>query len=205
MKARLMQLGRICSHPSDEYNEMKHAHDWPVFSACIVLAVWFLSAVLEGFVTDFKFNHNNLNELNILYMLAATVGLYLVFCVINWALTTLLDGEGALVEIFVSCALALAPYVASKLLAVAVSGVLTQDEGMFITIIEGAGLVWTAYIFISAQRTIHDYTFGKTLVCLLFTAAGILFVLFLLVLFFGLVQQFVLFFRTIWVEISLRR
>lgn len=196
---------RACAHPADEFTEMKWAHDWPVAPAWLTLLCWFLVTVLAAWGTNFKFNYNHLSELNILNMFVSTVVLFLVFTVINWALTTLLDGKGTVREIFVSCAWALAPMVIAQAVCVLLGYGLTRDEGMFLTVIEAAGLIWSGYLLISAQRTVHDYSVPKTLVCLALTALGIVFVLFLMVLFFGLLQQFVLFFQTIYVELNLRR
>ena len=53
--------------------------------------------------------------------------------------------------------------------------------------------------------TIHDYTLMKATFSVALSAAGIVFVLFLLVLFFGLLQQVTLFAQTIYMELQLRR
>ena len=57
----------------------------------------------------------------------------------------------------------------------------------------------------SAMMSVHQYSFGKAVICLLLTAAAVAFMLFLFVLLFGLVQQFISFFRTIYNEIMFRR
>jgi hypothetical protein len=57
----------------------------------------------------------------------------------------------------------------------------------------------------AAMMTIHDYTLMKAVFSVTLSAAGIVFVLFLLVLFFGLLQQVTLFAQTIYMELQLRR
>ena len=57
----------------------------------------------------------------------------------------------------------------------------------------------------AAMMTIHDYTLMKATFSVALSAAGIVFVLFLLVLFFGLLQQVTLFAQTIYMELQLRR
>lgn len=202
---QLRRIFRICSHPADEFNEMQHAGEWPVMVASVILVLWFASVVMQEFATNFKFNRNNINELNVIYMFMSTIVLFCVICVINWALTTLLDGKGTLRMIYVSGAIALTPYIVVSFVCVALSWFITIDENMFMTLIRYVGLLWSAYLVISAQRNIHDYSFSKAVFCLFLTAVGMLFMLFLITLFFGLVQQLITFVRTVYVELRLRR
>lgn len=195
---------RVLAHPSSELYEMKHYRTWPLLPTAVILLLWYLAEILAAFYTDFKFNYRHVTEINILYLLASTVGLFVLWTVINWAITTLLDGKGKAREIFVSTSYALIPYVAAMYVCLGLSRVLTMEEAMFMTVIRAAGLLYSLLIFVSAHCAVHDYSLKKALLSILLTVAGILFVLFLLVLFFGLMQQFILFFETIYMELQLR-
>ena len=80
-----------------------------------------------------------------------------------------------------------------------------MEEGAFLTVIEAFALSYSVFIFMAAMMTIHDYTLMKAVFSVALSAAGIVFVLFLLVLFFGLLQQVTLFAQTIYMELQLRR
>lgn len=80
-----------------------------------------------------------------------------------------------------------------------------MEEGAFLTVIEAFALLYSVFIFMAAMMTIHDYTLMKATFSVALSAAGIVFVLFLLVLFFGLLQQVTLFAQTIYMELQLRR
>ena len=82
---------------------------------------------------------------------------------------------------------------------------LTLDESAFLTVIRVLGLLYSFFLLITALKVVHSYTFGKTLLCILITVLGMAFVLFLIVLFFGLIQQVILFFQTIYMELMFRR
>ncbi len=196
---------KVMGHPSAELYELKHYKLWPIWPTIVILLSWYAVEILSAYGTNFKFNYRNLTEINILYNLGATIGLYLLFTVVNWAVTTLMDGKGKLREIFCACSYALLPYVVGKLCAVALSHVITMEEGTFITIIEAVALLYTVFLFMAAMMTIHDYSLSKAVFSVLLSAAGIVFVLFLLVLFFGLMQQVTLFAQTIYMELQLRR
>ena len=198
-------LLRLLNHPTDEYEELKYGRSWNFPLSCLLLVLWVVAEILCRQATDFKFNTNNTRDFNVLYILASTLGLFVMWVIINWSITTLLEGKGRIKEIWVSCAYALVPYIASTLLYVALSQVLILEESAFLSVIRALGLLYTLFLFITALRVIHSYSFGKTILCILLTGLGIAFVLFLLVLFFGLIQQVVLFFQTIYMELMFRR
>ena len=198
-------LLRILNHPTDEYEELKYRKTWSLPLSFILLVCWVIAEILQKQVTDFKFNTNNTREFNVLYVLASTIVLFAMWVVINWSITTLLEGKGRIKEIWVSCAYALVPYIATTLLCVVLSQMLTLDESAFLTVIRDLGLLYSFFLLITALKVVHSYTFGKTLLCILITVLGMAFVLFLIVLFFGLIQQVILFFQTIYMELMFRR
>lgn len=196
---------KVMGRPSSELYEMKYYRLWPIWPTIIILLSWFAAEVLAAYGTDFKFNYRNLTEINVLYTLGSTIGLYLLFTVVNWAVTTLMDGKGKLREIFCATSYALIPYVVARIACVALSHFVIMEEGSFMTIIEVFALLYSVLLFMAAMMTIHDYTLAKAVFSVALSAAGILFVLFLLVLFFGLLQQVTLFAQTIYMELQLRR
>lgn len=196
---------KVLGRPSSELYELKYYKLWPIWPTVIILLCWFAAEVLSAYGTDFKFNYRNLREINILYTLGATIGLYLLFVMVNWAVTTLMDGKGKLREIFCATSYALIPYVAAKVICVCLSHFVIMEEGAFLTVIEAFALLYSVFLFMAAMMTIHDYTLFKAVCAVALSAAGIVFVLFLLVLFFGLLQQVTLFAQTIYMELQLRR
>ncbi len=198
-------LLRVLGHPTDTFEDLKHRRQWDMRSSFVLLALWFLSAVFQNQLTDFKFNYRNTEQFNVLYVVASTVVLFAVWTVINWAVAALLDGKGSMKEIWVASAYALTPYIAASFLQMLLSHVLIMDEGMFITIVSAVGFLWSAFLLVDAMRVIHDYSFMRTLGSILLVILGMLFVLFLCVLFLGLIQQVIVFFKTIYVELRLRR
>ncbi|MBE5786755.1 MAG: YIP1 family protein [Clostridiales bacterium] len=199
------RIMKVLGHPSSELYEMKYYKVWPILPTVVILLAWYATEVLAIYATDFKFNYNNLTNVNILYTFASTVGLFLLWTVVNWAVTTLLDGKGSIREIFCATSYALIPYVAVSILCVVMSHLLIMEEESFMTIFRAFGLLYSLLIFVSAMATIHDYSMAKAILSILLSLAGIVFILFLLVLFFGLLQQVTLFVQTVYMELQLRR
>ena len=80
-----------------------------------------------------------------------------------------------------------------------------MEERAFLMVIQAVGLLWSAWLLLSALKVIHDYSLTKTVMSLLLTVFGMLFVVFLAVLFFSLLQQVWSLVRSIYNELLYRR
>ena len=198
-------IGRLMLHGTDEYAEMKYRHAYSLKASLLILLLWFAAAVAERQLTGFIFNHNDPEALNVISVFASTVLMFALAVIGNWSVSTLLDGKGRFGEIWVSLSYAMIPFVGSLMLKTLLSNALIAGEQTFLLIVQAVGILWSFYLVISAMMAIHQYSFGKAILCLLLTAAAVLFMLFLFVLLFGLLQQFAAFFATIYNELMFRR
>ena len=122
----------------------------------------------------------------------------------NWAVCTLLDGEGTMKNICIYSAYSLVPYVAQLFITTFLSHFLIRDESVFLNIIAIIGTGWTAVLLFSAIRSVHQYSAVKTVFAIILTIAAMLIMLFLLILLLFLIQQVAIFFMTLFTEISYR-
>jgi len=198
------RIKRCLTHPMDEFYDIKDTNTWCLPAAIIILLLWFLVATMSKTMTGFIFNYHRPEETNILYYFAGTVLLYLLFVVLNWGVTTLTDGKGNMYQIFVAGTYTLIPYIASIAVNTIMSNLFTADEAAFYSFISVIGILWSVFMMIGALRSIHDFTFTKTIVCGVLTILGMFFVIFLLVLFVSLAQQFVSFVVSIFNELLFR-
>ena len=76
-------------------------------------------------------------------LLVQSVVYFITWVVGNWALCTLLDGEGTFKKIFIYSAYALVPYIVCTFIAVILSNVLIKDESIWITAVQWIGLGWS--------------------------------------------------------------
>ena len=70
--------------------------------------------------------------------------------------------------------------------------------------IEIIGTGWTLILLFSAIKSVHQYSFGKTVFAIILTICAMLIMLVLLVLFMSLIQQIFIFASTIYTELSYR-
>ncbi len=191
-------------HPFDGFNEIKWGKRFSVrISLCILLA-WFAVTVFKRQATAFPFNPNRLDDLNILLILASTIGVFILWVVSNWSLCTLMDGEGSVKEIWVASSYALLPYILVTAFVTVISNFLSLELEMLVDFMQYIGVLWSGMILFVGIYTIHQYQFKGTILTIAFTVVGMLLITFLGSLVFTLFQQVYAFLYTIYTEISLR-
>jgi len=191
-------------HPFNGYWELKYEGKARLNIALGILFAYVVTVILTRQYSGFVVNYNKLNELNSLNELTYIVLPFFLWCVSNWSLTTLMDGEGKFGEIVMATGYALLPLVLIQLPMILFSNVITREESSFYYFFLSAANLWFLYLMFVGTMTVHQYSATKTLVTigLTFVVMGI--ILFLGLLFFSLLQQIVTFVTTIYQEIVLR-
>ena len=122
----------------------------------------------------------------------------------NWAVCTLLEGEGTMKNICIYSSYALIPYIVSTFINVMLSHVLVQAEMVFFMTIYYIGLIWTGLLLFNAVKAVHQYSFSKTVAAIVLTLFAMLVILFLAVLLLSLFQKVYVFINSVYTEILYR-
>lgn len=191
-------------HPSDGFQEMKYNKKECLPFGIGVLILWYITTVIKTQYKDFVFNYQNPDDINIILILITTLGVFFIAAVANWAITTLMDGEGSFKVIVTSGAYALMPVVFSNIIVTVLSKFLVEDEGVFLDYIELIAWIWTALLLVIALQKIHDFSYGKTVSMILLTFLGVAIIVFLGVLIYSLYQQVSSFIVGLYYEIIYR-
>lgn len=192
-------------HPSDGFGQFKYRPHLPSYVAsAVIIVIFFLVSVFNYFGTGYSFNYSDPEDYSILATLLGTVVIYVFFVVGNWAVCSLLDGNGKIKEIASVTAYGLIPYITAQFISTVLSNVLTQSEGSILSIIVTVGAVWSAMIIIIGLSAVNQYYIGKTVLTTLLTFVAIIVLALISFLFFSLIQQVFYFFTSIWNEYLLR-
>ena len=176
---------------------LKKEKKWSFAVCVILLAGLFLSLTLQFFLTGFSFNTNRAVDYNLFVTLLKAVLIVSTAAVANWAVCTLIDGKGKLVDIFGVLIYSLLPLIFSILVYVLLSRVLCLEEEAFLSLVIIIGWIWTGLLMFVGSMTIHEFTFKKTVLSVIMTFLGIAVIIFLAVLFVGLINQVISFIKAI--------
>jgi hypothetical protein len=193
-------------HPFNGYWELKYEQNKKLnlILSFGILLLLILTNVLSSQYSGFLVNIYNPEYMNSLMEITYVLVPVLFWCVANWSLTTLMDGEGKFVDIFTSTCFALLPLVIVNFPWIWLSNVISMQETTFYYFCNSFAVLWSMYLLFVGNMTVHQFTPSKTIITIVLSLVAIGFMAFLCLLFFSLIQQIVTFITIIYQEITLR-
>ena len=194
----------VMFHPADGFWDLIHAKRGSYAAANFIVILTLFTQIWRLRFTSFVVMNVYWEAVNVFKEFATILLPLAVFCVCNWALTTLFDGKGHLGDVYMGTGYALAPYPLIQIPIIIISNFVTRDEVAFYTIFNTISIMWCAMLLFMAMMMIHQYSFGKTLLFTIFTVFGMLIFIFIILLFFSMISQGVSFFVALGREIIFR-
>lgn len=192
------------SHPMDAYYEIRHRDRGSVPVAVVLVMLFSFSFSINRMAASFVVNNVYPLSVNALTELIAVLMLYLLFCVGNWSITCLMEGEGRLKDIAIAVGYALTPIIVCYNIATIVSQFVAADEEAFYWVILIAGIAYGLLMMLMGIMQVHNYTLGKTLVTIFLTFIAMFIIIFIVLLFVDLITQVYSFFYSIYQELIYR-
>lgn len=192
------------SHPIRGFYEMRFENKGSKSGAVFIATCFTISLLLNRQLNGFIFNTENPKQFNIIEMTARIIIPLFLWCVANWSVTVLLDGEGRFVDIFMATAYSLLPVTITNIIVLFASHFLTIDEVQFISIIGAIGMFWTVMMLFLGILTIHQFTVTKNIFSIILTVIGMVFIIFLIILLASIFDKMFSYVDGIITEIQLR-
>jgi len=194
----------IMTHPFDGFWDLTHEKRGSMAAANTLLILTFLTNLWNMRYKNFMFNDVRWERVNIWSQVAGILAPLLLYVVANWCLTTLFDGKGRMKDVYMGMCYSLTPYILIVNPVTIISNVVTREEGAFITYFEALALAWAFALILVSVMQIHDYSLGKAILAIIFSAVGMMIIVFLVMLFFSLVSDAIGFFISVGKELLLR-
>ncbi len=192
------------THPIDTVEEMKEKRNGSVVIATIILAIFTVAEILSTLTKGFIFNTERPQDFNIFMVLARSLFMVLLFVIANWALCTLLDGEGRFVDIYMCTCYSLTPLIIFRIIDIILSNSMVEDEYVFVNMLAAVIYIWFGSMIIFSLKRIHNYSFLRIIFNLLMTIVAMVVIFFIIFLFIILIQQLYIFLATIFTELRMR-
>ena len=191
-------------HPLDGFWDLTHEKRGSLAAANIIIALAILVDVMRLTLTSFQFVMINMEYFNAAIVMMRIILPVFLWVVANWSLTTLMDGKGRMLDIYMAIAYALAPSVIINAVMILLSQFITFDEGAIYYVLAGFSVLWTAILILAGMMMVHDYSLTKTILSSLLTIVGMGVMVFVFVVFFSLISDAAAYFISLYKEILFR-
>lgn len=192
------------SHPADGYYEIRHRERGSVPIAVLLVMLFSFSFSINRTAASFIVNDVDPLDVNALTELISVLLLYLLFCVGNWSITCLMEGEGRLKDIAIAIGYAMVPMIVCFNLATILSQFVAQNEEAFYFMVLGIGIAYGLFMMLIGIMQVHNYTLGKTMVTILLTFISMFIIIFVVLLLSDLINQVYSFLYSIYQELIFR-
>lgn len=194
----------VSIHPFSAFEEIKNKKlgSYPI--AIVIVVLFYVGKMLESTASGFLFTTVEHRNYNTLFTLAQTVGLVLLWSIVNWLVSTLFEGKGRFKDVFVATSYVLIPMTIYSYIRVIVSHFLPYSGVSFMDAAYTIILMFTAYLLIIAMMSVHEFSFGKFILTAAVTIFGMLLVMFIGFMIIILLQQFWNFIYAVYMELVFR-
>ena len=193
----------VMLHPFDGFWDLKHEKRGSVRASLVYIAVTILAfyyqSIGQGYLLNSTGMYSSIGEqaIGVLVPLA-------LFVVANWCLTTLFEGEGSFKDIFISTSYSLLPIPLLIIPATIGSNLVTNSELGIVSMLSTIAFIWLAILVFFGTQVTHDYTMFKNVIMIAATAVGMVFIIFLVLLFSTLIGKMVSLVTNIVTELQYR-
>ncbi|MCL2813091.1 MAG: YIP1 family protein [Oscillospiraceae bacterium] len=193
----------IIFHPFDGFWDMKQEKRGSVLAATIYLllacGVYMYKAIGEGFIVNAYGLYNDFLAESLSIIVPVGLGV-----ISNWCLTTLFDGEGSMKDIYMVVCYSLIPIIPIVFFSTLATHIITLEEVPVLNMVGTIMMVWVGMLIFFGVMVVHDYTLGKNVATVLGSFVGMAFIMFVTLLFSGLLMRIVTFIMNIYTEVSFR-
>ena len=190
--------------PFNTFYKMKNKKEGSLAVAFGALFIFFVTTVLCDLYSGFNFVIFEASSYNAFETFLGTVGVALLFVIVNWGVCVLAEGKGKLKEIFMVTCFALIPEILNSVLYLVLSNILIPEEAAIMTIASLVCHILAVIVLCVGLMTIHEYDFFKFLTTTIVTILGMLLVVFIIFMLFILFQELFSFIGSLYTEIVYR-
>jgi hypothetical protein len=194
----------LIAHPFEGFWDMKYEGKGKMRVALIVIFLTVVTLIVQKQYAGFLVNYNDPRYINSIDELKYMVLPFLLWCISNWSITTLMEGEGKFKEIVMATSYSLIPLVLIYLPMTLISRFMADEETSFYYLINAVAVIWFVYLLFIGTMTVHQYTASKTVITMVLTVVVMGIIVFLGMLLLSMAQQIFEFIYNVYTELIFR-
>lgn len=204
LKEELYYIAHLVFHPFDGFWDLKHEKRGSVRASVIIIIVTIIAFFYQSIGTGYIFSGTDASYDTIFSSILSVLIPLALWVVSNWCLTTLLEGEGSLKDVFVASSYSIAPLGVLIIISTLCSNFMVAGESTILTLINTVAFAWVGLLLFFGTMITHGYSFGKNIITVILTIVAMAFLMFLALLFSSLIGKIISFIAGIVVEVNYR-
>ena len=204
LKNGIKHIFYIYSHPFDGFWIMKHEKKGNMKTAFLIFLLLIITTTYRILGSAYLFTSPTLAKFSVGALVLAVAVLVALYCVANWALTTLWEGSGSIKDIFMVLMYSLTPLVIVNVPLTLLTHIIVLDEAVFYSLINTITVIWMVFLILAGNLSIHEYTMTKSVITTIVTVAAMIGIGVLFILLFNLAQEVFMWFKSVAEELILR-
>lgn len=200
----IRMMGHVLWHPFDFFDDLQEPGRAKWFHPALFVLLACVAKMLSIVLTGYAFQTWEPYEISWVQEWVWLIVPWFSWCVANWAVSTILEGEGKFKEIIVGSSFALVPYILFIVPITLLTHVIGIDENSIYVVLNIGIFLWVAWLILVKVRVLHDFEIGKTIWIVVLTLLGIAIIWFIGILLYGLANQFIQFVLDLGKELKLR-
>lgn len=191
-------------HPFDTYSTIKYKKEGSIVISICLLIIYFISEIMKTTHGGFIYTYFDPSTFNALFVLGKTVGIILLWTIVNWAVSTLFGGIGKIKELFIVVCYSLLPMIFGNIISIIATNLLTSSEAEFLNVVLKILIFYSLFLISVGTIIVHDFSFSRFFATALLTILGMGIVIFVGFLVWMIIQQMFAFIATLINEIIYR-
>jgi tetratricopeptide (TPR) repeat protein len=200
----LLYVFHLMFHPFDGFWDLKHEKRGSFRAAVVIVLLVMAADIFKSMAGGYVLIPSDWRVIEVHDTVLRVLIPFGLWCFANWGLTTLMDGEGSLKDIFIASAYSLMPIVLISIPVTVFSNVVVLQEAQFVTFFSNLAYGWSLGLIFVGVLVTNDYRPFKNLYSSAISVVGMGFMAFLAVLFINILQKMNMFVQTIVNEITFR-
>lgn len=197
----LLYAFHLVFHPFDGFWDLKHEQRGSVRAGTTIMGIAVLSLFYNSIGQGYIFNPKGTSQ-NVFMIAIALVLVVILWCVANWCLTCLFEGEGSFKDIYIATTYSLAPIAPFFIVATLLTNFMDTTGESIVTMLTTIAIIWVGILIFFGMLVTHDYQMGKNVLITICTIVAMLVIVFVAVLFGTLVYKMIAFVVGIITEIA---
>lgn len=187
----IRMMKQVLAHPYDFYHDIQEPGRLKWSQGIVLILLVYAARMLSILATSYTFQTREPYEISYIHEFIWIVVPWLTWCISNWGVSAIMDGEGKFKEVFIGSVFAMVPYMLLIVPIALLSNLLSFSEQSLYSSLTTLTFCWMGWLLIVKVKIIHDFELGKLIWITLISLLGMAIIWFIGILMYGLINQLI--------------